>query len=102
MENHDDDDDNGNQKIPIDTKQIALAMIPHTVSPKQLGMAFAVVEVLGNTLNMTDIAFGWLRDKYGNYDAPMILLLVYASVGTLLLWLARDRILAIGIGRHSR
>jgi len=81
---------------------IALALVPHTVSSDQMGMAFAVVEVLGNTLNMTDILFGYLRDRAGNYDAPMKLLLAYASVGTVLLWMARKRILAIGIGRQGR
>ena len=44
---------------------IMIAIIPHTVTPVQLGMAFAVVEVLGNTLNLTDIVFGWLRDISG-------------------------------------
>ena len=44
---------------------IMIAIIPHTVTPVQVGMAFAVVEVLGNTLNLTDIVFGWLRDISG-------------------------------------
>lgn len=81
---------------------ISLAMIPHTVtSPHHLGMAFAVVEVLGNTLNLTDIVFGWLRDVSGNYDAPMKLLLVYAGCGTILLVLSRKRIGAIGMMSSS-
>ena len=79
---------------------ISMAMIPHTVydPSKQLGMAFAIFEVLGSTLNLTDIVFGYLRDQTGNYDAPMKLLFVYASVGTLLMYLSRKRIGAIGIG----
>ena len=76
-------------------------MIPHTVSPKQLGMAFAVVEVLGNTLNMTDIVFGYLRDRSGNYDNAMKLLLVYALVGIGLWGFSRQRIGAIGMAAPS-
>ena len=79
-------------------RQVALAMIPHTVSARQLGMAFAVVEVLGNTMNMTDIIFGWLRDRSGNYDDAMKLLLVYALLGITLWGFARKQIEAIGIG----
>ena len=76
---------------------ISIAMIPHTVPATQLGMAFAVFEVLGSTLNMTDIVFGWLRDTSGNYDIPMQLLFGYALAGMLLLWISRKRIGSIGI-----
>ena len=81
---------------------ICLAMIPHTVSPRQLGMAFAVVEVLGNLLNLTDIVFGWLRDLSGNYDSAMKLLCFYAIFGTVLFWISRERIGSIGMGLASR
>lgn len=77
---------------------ISISLIPHTVPPKQLGMAFAVVEVLGSTLNLTDILFGYLRDTTGDYDVPMQMLFVYALVGSTLLWVSRDRIQSIGIG----
>lgn len=77
-------------------------MISHTVSPTQLGMAFAVVEVLGNTLNMTDMVFGWLRDRSGNYDDAMMLLLVSALVGTSLWWISRKRIGSIGISPSTQ
>jgi hypothetical protein len=80
---------------------ICMAMIPHTVSPKQLGMAFAVFEVLGNLLHLTDIVFGWLRDYSGNYDAAMKLLYFYAILGTGLLWISRERIGSIGMGVSS-
>eukprot|EP00536_Pseudo-nitzschia_multiseries_P016040 jgi/Psemu1/219967/e_gw1.1006.3.1 len=80
---------------------ISIAMIPHTVPATQLGMAFAVFEVLGSTLNLTDIVFGWLRDYTGNYDIPMQLLFTYALSGTVLLWIARKRIGSIGILRGS-
>jgi len=66
---------------------ICVAVIPQTVSPDQLGMAFAVFEVLGSILNLTNILFGWLRDTTGDYDVPMQLLLVYSLIGTCLLWL---------------
>lgn len=78
---------------------ISIAMIPHTVPAQQLGTAFAVFEVLGSTLMLTDIVFGWLRDRTGDYDVPMQLLFVYALVGASLLWASRDRLGSIGIGR---
>uniref|UniRef100_A0A7S4EGY2 Lysosomal dipeptide transporter MFSD1 n=1 Tax=Pseudo-nitzschia australis TaxID=44445 RepID=A0A7S4EGY2_9STRA len=79
---------------------ISIAMIPHTVPVTQLGMAFAVFEVLGQTLNLTDIVFGWLRDDTGDYEKPMQLLFTYALTGTLMLWISRKRIGSIGL-RHS-
>jgi len=80
---------------------ISIAMIPHTVPATQLGMAFAIFEVLGSTLNLTDIVFGWLRDHTGNYDIPMQLLFAYALCGTVLLWLSRKLIGSIGILRNT-
>jgi len=71
---------------------ICMAIIPQTCSPDQNGMAFAVVEVLGSILNLTNILFGWLRDTTGNYEVPMEILLVYTLVGMLLLWISRNHI----------
>lgn len=71
---------------------ICMAIIPQTCSPEQLGMAFAVVEVLGSVFNMTNILFGWLRDATGNYEAPMEMLLLYTLVGMSLLWMSRKNI----------
>jgi len=71
---------------------ICMAIIPQTCSPDQTGMAFAVVEVLGSIFNLTNILFGWLRDYTGNYEVPMEILLLYALVGTSLLWISRNHI----------
>lgn len=71
---------------------ISIAMIPQTVPPAQLGMAFAVFEVLGSMLHLTDIVFGWLRDVTGSYNVPMEMLFIYSLAGTGLLWFSRDRI----------
>lgn len=71
---------------------ICMAIIPQTCSPDQTGMAFAVVEVLGSILNVTNILFGWLRDTTGNFEASMEMLLLYTLVGTLLLWISRNHI----------
>ena len=71
---------------------IAIAMIPHSVPPTMLGMAFAVFEVLGSILHLTDIVFGWLRDVTGGYDIPMKLLFSYSLIATCLLWMTRHRI----------
>ena len=76
---------------------ISIAIIPHTVPATQLFMAFAVFEVLGLTLNLTDIVFGWLRDLTGDYDVSMQVLFMYALIGTSLLWLSRKRIGSIQI-----
>ena len=71
---------------------ICMAIIPQTCSPEHLGMAFAVVEVLGSIFNLTNILFGWLRDATGNYKAPMELLLLYTLIGMSLLWTSRNHI----------
>mmetsp|Transcript_23347 Transcript_23347/g.51083 ORF Transcript_23347/g.51083 Transcript_23347/m.51083 type:complete len:654 (-) Transcript_23347:2877-4838(-) len=71
---------------------ICMAIIPQTCSPEHLGMAFAVVEVLGSIFNLTNILFGWLRDATGNYKVPMELLLLYTLVGMSLLWTSRNHI----------
>jgi len=71
---------------------ICMAIIPQTCSPEQLGMAFAVVEVLGSVLNLTNILFGWLRDATGKYEVPMEMLLAYTLVGMCLLWMSRNHI----------
>lgn len=71
---------------------ICMAIIPQTCAPEQLGMAFAVVEVLGSAFNLTNILFGWLRDATGNYEVPMELLLLYTIVGMCLLWISRNNI----------
>ena len=71
---------------------ICMAIIPQTCSPEQLGMAFAVVEVIGSIFNLTNILFGWLRDATGTYEVPMEMLLVYTLVGMCLLWLSRNHI----------
>eukprot|EP00536_Pseudo-nitzschia_multiseries_P013984 jgi/Psemu1/310452/fgenesh1_kg.640_\ len=71
---------------------ICMAIIPQTCSPEHLGMAFAVVEVLGSVLNLTNILFGWLRDATGNYEVPMEILLLYTLVGMFLLWISRNHI----------
>mmetsp|Transcript_11313 Transcript_11313/g.32596 ORF Transcript_11313/g.32596 Transcript_11313/m.32596 type:complete len:619 (-) Transcript_11313:251-2107(-) len=71
---------------------ICMAIIPQTCSPEHLGMAFAVVEVLGSLLNLTNILFGWLRDATGNYEVPMEMLLIYSMIGMLLLWISRNHI----------
>jgi len=78
---------------------ISMAIIPYTVPATQLFMAFAVFEVLGLTLNLTDIVFGWLRDLTGDYDLSMQVLFVYALIGTSLLYISRNRIGSIQIGR---
>ena len=76
---------------------LAIAMIPHTVPSAQLGMAFAVFEVLGSTLmSLMVIFFGWLRDLTGDYGAAMILLLAMAIVGTTFLCLSNERLGLIG------
>lgn len=71
---------------------VCMAIIPQTCAPEQLGMAFAVVEVLGSVFNLTNILFGWLRDATGSYKAPMEMLLLYTLVGKFLLWTSRNRI----------
>jgi len=71
---------------------VCMAIIPQTCAPEQLGMAFAVVEVLGSVFNLTNILFGWLRDATGSYKAPMEMLLLYTLVGMFLLWTSRNRI----------
>lgn len=71
---------------------ICMAIIPQTCSPDQIGMAFAVVEVLGSIFNLTNILFGWLRDATGSYEVPMEMLLIYTLVGMGLLWISRKHI----------
>jgi len=62
------------------------------VPEEQIGMAFAVVEVLGSIFGLTNIVFGWLRDTTGYYHVPMELLFVYSLVGTCLVWVSRRHI----------
>lgn len=71
---------------------ICIAVIPLTVPEEQIGMAFAVVEVLGSILGLTNIVFGWLRDTTGYYHASMELLFAYSLVGTCLVWVSRRHI----------
>jgi len=71
---------------------ICIAVIPLTVPEEQIGMAFAVVEVLGSIFGLTNIVFGWLRDTTGYYHVPMELLFVYSLVGTCLVWVSRRHI----------
>lgn len=71
---------------------VCMAIIPQTCAPEQLGMAFAVVEVLGSVFNLTNILFGWLRDATGSYEVPMQMLLLYTLVGTCLLYMSRNNI----------